>query len=466
MKAKIKYIYPVFVLFLLLSATVRANAEEKQYFVRFKDEIALFSMEEKEEYILTEDELSECLDAGIVEWYEEDFVVELFDDTESSDAESEEVPIKWDLELINASMAKKIGCTGQTVRVGVIDSGIVKHPDLSDSILEGYNFLDNTEDVTDNKGHGTFVSGMITANQNEQGIVGIAPKTKIVPLKCFDDGYETYVSTIKSAIEAAVDIYDCDIINMSFGISSYSTKLEQAVKYAVDNGVIVIASVGNGGGSTLYYPAAYEEVIGVGSVDRDKNRSYFSQYNSSVFVTAPGEEVWSTNNEGGYSVKSGTSFSAPLVSGMVAVMKGIDEDITTDEVKEYLKLTSIVPGKETETVKEHDVQYGYGVIDVKGCIEKMMEGIDLFISPIEKTNGETSVLIYNNTQNEFDGICLWGEYKKGYLKDLDWKDVIIPPGEGITTESRLTDNTVRCFVWESIADITAISNVREMGVKR
>jgi len=440
--------------FLLLSSqvfTTYANTEEQQYIVEFIDDISLFSDYQNIRFnILTESELNECIQAGIVERYEEDYIVELFEATSTNSV------LKWDLDLINASKATNISCEGQNVNVGVIDSGVIPHPDLLDSIKTGYNFLTQSTDVTDNKGHGTFVSGLIAANPNVMNINGIAPKANIIPLKCFDNDYTTRVSTICSAIYDAVDVYKCDIINMSFGLTSYSENLEKAVKYATDNGVIVVAAVGNKGTQTLYYPAAFENVIGVGSVDENCQRSTFSQYNDSVFVVAPGENVWSTNAEGTYSQKSGTSFAAPLVTGMITIMMNVEEDIDYAEVINYLKQSSTDLGTEN-----YDTSFGHGMINVGNCIDQMLQEKKFFVSPIETDNNISFVTILNNSSEQFKGYCMWGEYKNRYMKDMDWDYVELNPEDTITVETNLTKNKLKCFLWRNMNDITTISNVRE-----
>ncbi len=368
--------FTVLILSLLLApvfAVTGENAElsgERTYIVDFKDDITLFSAKERDERfnILTESELMECLEAGIVEYYEENYAVELLSDTETSDTVREIPASKWELEMISASEAARIGCVGQEVTVGVIDSGVYCHPDLLDSIKPGYNYIKKNDDVTDNMGHGTFVSGLIAANAGELGALGIAPKANIIPLKCFDLGYTTRVSQICNAIYDAVDVYNCDIINMSLGITSYSAKLFEAVNYAVENGVVIVAAVGNKGTQTLYYPAAFENVIGVGSVNENYERSSFSEYNESVFVMAPGEKVMSTDTNGSYRTDSGTSFAAPIVSGMVAVMMNIDSDLTYETAAEYLKNSAVDLGDEG-----YDIYYGHGLVDVKACIGMMLE---------------------------------------------------------------------------------------------
>ena len=116
------------------------------------------------------------------------------------------------------------------------------------------------------------------------------PKVRLVPLKCFDDK-TTNVSVICKAIYGAVDDFGCDVINMSFGLMEDSIALKEAIDYAAGKGVIIVAAVGNDGTEELCYPAAYDNVIGVGSVDKNEGVSSVSQHNKSVFITAPGVHI-------------------------------------------------------------------------------------------------------------------------------------------------------------------------------
>ena len=445
---------------------------EKQYIVEFVDDIALFNMHQDNITInvLSESELKECIDAGIVEWYEEDYEVDLLDvecfESEEVSDSSQNENVKWDLSMINAGRAKELLCEGQDINIGIIDSGIISHPDLKNNIKEGFNYLNSTTDVTDNIGHGTFVSGMIAANDNQMGVVGIANETNLIPLKCFDNNETTTVSTICLAIKDAVDIYDCDIINLSLGLPNYSQKLEEHIKYATDAGVIVVAAVGNKGTDVLYYPAAYEKVIGVGSVNSNCEKSSFSQYNSSVDFLAPGEDVWSTSNDGSYAQKSGTSFSTPLVTGLIATMLSVDSSLTHDEIVLILAETAIVSDEWLETNGEftRNDDYGYGLVDVSASLNYLIEQYEYFISPIDFEEAETQVAIVNNCSDKFEGYCMWGEYTERGMKDMDWEYVSIPPGECVTANTNITSNKIKCFLWKSIEDISVISDVREREV--
>lgn len=431
---------------------------EKQYIVKFNNEMALFHSEQGEQLnLLSESELQECKDAGIVEWYEEDFSVELLEGTQT-ETENQQYD-KWDLEIIESNASIDIGCYGQEIKIAVIDSGIVEHEDLAGNIREGYNYLNNTTDVIDNIGHGTFVSGLIAAEMNEYGIVGVAPKAEIIPLKCFDTGTTTTVSVIKKAIEDAVDKYNVDIINMSFGLTQYSQTLENAINHAIDNGVIVVAAVGNKGTETLYYPAAFENVIGVGSIDSNCDKSDFSQFNQSVDVVAPGENVYSTTNTNGYGSKNGTSFSTPIVTGTIAFMMNVNANIDLEYIMTVLCATSVDKGE-----TGYDIFYGNGIINIKNIKEYMLEGVGYFISPIDVTDEGSSVVVYNNTDNVLEATFFMNNYRKDALMDFENTDLKIESNKCLKIPSAYNKNKIKCYIWKNISDIKVLGMFREREV--
>ena len=433
--------------------------ESGMYIVKLNESIIQMLEEDTCEHfaVLTQDELDECLSCGIVEWYEEDFEVELFDDT--TESETDYSSQKWDLEMINAFRAYDVGCRGQGVRVAVIDSGINSHVDLVNNICDGYCYLTNTQIVTDNIGHGTFVSGLIGAEANGFGINGVAPEVSVVPLKCFDTDVTTRVSTICTALYDAVDEYDCEIINMSLGLTQYSSALEEAVDYALEKGVTVVCAVGNKGTDTLYYPAAFDGVIGVGAVDENGDIASFSQHNESVFVTAPGKGVLSTSNTGGYTTKNGTSFSTPLVSGLVAVMLNVDSELSNDEIMQILSETASDSGDEG-----YDNYYGYGVVDAEKAFNMLLDGTRCFISPISVIEGKASAVVLNNSDTALEGVCMWGNYTSGIMKGADGTSLLILPGEIATVTCSFNTGQIKCFVWTNIKDIKVITNARTLEV--
>ena len=273
---------------------------------------------------------------------------------------------QWNLEMIGAEQAWQSGLTGRGVRVAVIDSGVstVNGDFDPDRLLAGKNTANEASSTEDSGGHGTLVAGIIgAAKDNGVGIAGIAPNVTIVPLKTFTDT-TVHVGAVANAFYAAVDEFDCDVINYSYGIKTSTQAYHDMVKYAVSKGVIVICSAGNEGSSTLHYPAAFDEVIAVGSVNSAMECSTFSQHNSSVFVTAPGEKITSLGlDPESVRTASGTSLSAPHVAALAALLKEAHPEMTTADFKEILKTSCLDLGDEG-----YDEYYGWGLIQIPEAI--------------------------------------------------------------------------------------------------
>ncbi len=433
--------------------------EEKQYIVKLKpSEVRLMSSAGNENFSTVDEEtLERLLDENAVERYEEDYSVELFDDTESViPAKKYDDTTKWDLAMIDADMLYDIHSTGQNVKIAVIDSGVASHDDLSGNILTGYNYLDNSTDTKDAFGHGTFVSGIIAALDDGKGIIGAAPDAKIVPLKCFDKK-TTNVSVICKAIYGAVNDYGCKIINMSFGLAEDSEFLREAIDYAAQKGVIMVAAVGNYGKTDLLYPAAYENVIGVGAVDKDGKVSDISQHNKSVFVTAPGENVISTSytDKGGYVVGTGTSYAAPFVTAAAAVLLSIDEDIDIQSLKEILSRSAVDKGDEG-----YDEYYGYGILNLKNCAVNAMGDISCYISPFETADEKNSFVIYNNSNEEFSGLFFCGQYNGKEMKTFTTQKLTVSAGKTVAVQTGLSEYSEKYFVWSGLENNEIVSNMR------
>ena len=274
----------------------------------------------------------------------------------------------WSYAMLGVNYAQKNGLFGDGVKIGLIDSGIrADFAEITGAVVtQGVNYLvseDSKErtDTADFVGHGTFVASIIASDE-----VGIAPRTEIVPLKCFD-AKRTSISYIVSAIYAAVDDYHCDIINMSLGTATDNPFLREAIDYAYDSGTIIIAASGNlgnrgvsTGNDVLYYPAAYDKVIGVGAVDSEKQIASFSVQNKSVWVTAPGDGVTGLSCSGtSYKSGGGTSFAAPYVAAAAALALEADPELTPELFTELLKDTAEDLGSEG-----FDNTFGNGLINI------------------------------------------------------------------------------------------------------
>ena len=326
-------------------------------------------------------------------------------------------PSQWYLDYINASAAWKSGYNGKGVKVAVIDSGLYTgHGDFRGvSIPEKYNVMNNTvtTDVTDNKKHGTFVSGIIAAKTNNKFCAaGIADGISLVPIKVTDKS-EFNISSLYAGIQKAIDA-KCDIINLSLGFVPSSDASKQAMDYLIQeayntNNAIIIAAAGNDGakenGGAYHYPASLDHVISVGSVGREYKAaedavngveffsrkfvndeaekaiapyepSVFTQHNDKVTCVAPGYYVYglgtSASNAVARQTSGGTSFTTPQVTAAAAIARQIRPSLTYAEFEAAV----IATAKDVYT-EGYDNYTGYGLIDIEGIIGyvKALNGI-------------------------------------------------------------------------------------------
>lgn len=311
---------------------------------------------------------------------------------------------------INADSLEEHGLTGEGVKIAVIDSGLVGNSaDIDYSrILPGWDYIKNlpmnddsegSVSLTDEMGHGTFVTGILVAEKNNGiGIAGLLSKANIIPLKISSGTDEQSSITAAQAIVDAVDKFDADVITTSVSLAD-TEDLKAAVDYAASKNVIVVGASGNSGttgsmNDEYIYPASYENVISVGAVDSAGRVRSNSTKNDKVFVTAPGQQILSLGlSAKGYKcyVKSGTSYSSPVIAAMAAVAKQKNADISVEEFKKLLKETSADKGDEG-----YDNAYGYGLIDIKAFAEKIApKAIDP--SSDENTSSTENTAIAKNT---------------------------------------------------------------------
>ncbi|TGA92476.1 type VII secretion-associated serine protease mycosin, partial [Streptomyces sp. MZ04] len=270
--------------------------------------------------------------------------------------------------------------TGKGVRVAVIDTGVdVKNPQLKSAVdvSKGRNLLPkNLKDengnklkrgkengTTDEVGHGTRVAGIIAARPAKgTGFVGLAPDATLIPIQQNDaEGHGT-AQTLATAINYAVAA-DADVINISQDTANAvkpTPILKQAVDRALAREKVIVASAGNdglGGNVKPTYPASYEGVLAVAASDRNNERAPFSQSGEFVGVAAPGVDVISTVPRGGHCSDNGTSFSAPYVAGVAALIKSKHSDWTSRQITAQIKQTA------ERSVAGHDILVGWGVVD-------------------------------------------------------------------------------------------------------
>ncbi len=277
---------------------------------------------------------------------------------------------EWDISYTEADKAWSLVKQKREVKVAVLDTGVdYTHPDLKDRVLKdkGYNFVDNDSETMDDNGHGTHVSGIIAASANNNiGVSGITGtlNIKILPVKVLDENGEGEVSNIVKGIKYAVD-NGADIINLSFGTNSKSKEIEEAINYAKSKGVFVVAAAGNDGESDDNSSPASDGAFAVAAMDCNYKTAGFSDYGSCIKISAPGEEILSTV-PGGYEAWDGTSMAAPIVSGIAAMAKAEDPNLSPSQIEDVLDSTA-----KDIMIKGKDQKSGYGLIDAYDAIKKV-----------------------------------------------------------------------------------------------
>lgn len=282
------------------------------------------------------------LKSGHFEFVEPDFVVRAH-----AVANDPYYPKQWHLPKISAPQAWDVSRGSTSVPVVILDSGVDKaQPDLSAKILAGKNFLDGSANTQDNGcsiGHGTAVAGAAAAQSNNGlGVAGVAWLNPIVPgvvwTKTSSTNPECYglYSTMAAAITWAAD-QGYRVANLSGGGAGTSSVLQSAVDYAWNKGLLLVASAGNLGNSTPYYPAAYAHTISVGASDQNDNRTSFSNYGNWVALFAPGTSIYTTQLGGSYGMWWGTSLASPIVAGALALALALKPGSAPADLKAALQ---------------------------------------------------------------------------------------------------------------------------------
>ena len=277
--------------------------------------------------------------------------------------------------------------TGKGVTVAVIDTGVkANHEDLPNlrrvEVTNGKEPL-GLEDAT---GHGTHVAGIIGAAMgNGKGGAGIAPGATILSLRVVNAAGYIYDSALIAALRTAVK-NGAQIVNISIGGTAYNAVFQKVINEAAEAGVTVVAAMGNDGTNCLNYPAGYDNVIGVVSVDRTNNRASGSSYGTWGDVAAPGAAVWSTTYNGSYGPKSGTSMASPVVAGVAALYKSVHPDATPAQITARLKATATRGGSDL----------GAGIVNAAAALSEKPG-----IPTAEIRSGETGEVL-----SRFDGDTL------------------------------------------------------------
>lgn len=271
----------------------------------------------------------------------------------------------WEITKFNIQDKWRVS-QGEGVVVAVIDTGCdFNHKDLKDNIITGKNFVEPDQEPMDRNGHGTHVCGTIGAVNNGCGIVGVAPKVKIMPVKALGDSGGGILKNIVDAIVWAADA-NVDFITMSLGSTSESSDLYRAIKYASDKGVVIFCAAGNSGpGVDIMYPARYSETISIGAIDENLNRTNFTCSGEELDFLAPGHNIMGCVPNDNYAIMSGTSMSNPFAVGCAALVCSIykkkKNKLSTQEYIDIFKKNALhLQDNRFANQKRYE---GYGVIN-------------------------------------------------------------------------------------------------------
>ncbi|UQA92767.1 S8 family serine peptidase [Streptomyces halobius] len=275
---------------------------------------------------------------------------------------------QWPLKAFDAESVWKES-TGKGVTVAVIDDPIYgDHPDLKGNVLPGKSFIDGGRGDQESKNdHGTGMASLIAGHGhgagNSDGVMGLAPDAKILPVGRPEFGYGDGSSDLDDWIRYAVD-QGASVINMSIEPTSLSDADKEALTYARQKDVLVVAGSGNDGKTELGPLASFPGVVAVGAVDKTGEIWSKSNSGSQMMLSAPGVGITSASAERSdypYQRGSGTSDSTAYVSAAAALLRSKFPDLTAGQIANRLVKTAALP-KGKEDLKLPAPDYGYGVI--------------------------------------------------------------------------------------------------------
>jgi thermitase len=253
------------------------------------------------------------------------------------------LPDQWGLARTEATLAWGVTRGSSSIRIAILDTGIdAGHRDINPKVVASRNFT-TSRTVSDRNGHGTHVAGIAAAvTNNTRGVAGMGFDSVLMNAKVLGDNGSGTWSWVASGIIWAAD-NGANVINMSFGGTSYSTVVKDAVNYAWGRNVVLVAAAGNNNSNALMYPAAYTNVIAVGATDHNDVRASFSNFGTWVDVAAPGVDILSTLNRLGrrdrYTWKSGTSMSSPFVAGLAGLVWTTGWGTSNTAVRDQIQAT-------------------------------------------------------------------------------------------------------------------------------
>jgi subtilisin family serine protease len=378
-------------------------------------------------------------------------------------------------EDINIEPAWDITQGSSNIIVAVIDDGVdLTHSEFAGRLVSGYDFVnsDNDANPLSTDGHGNACAGIIAAANDGMGVVGVAPFVKIMPIKSMENSSGN-TSDIIDGIYFAVD-HGARVISMSLGGGSYSNAFKDAIIYANNNGVVVLAAAGNDGTDNQispYYPSSYENSISVGAMSPcglrkststcDEEFWWGSNYGDIDFIT-PGTRIYTTDisGSGGYSSTdytssfNGTSAATPFAAGIAALILSVDPSLNPAEVRQIMQSASVDIGE-----NGYDSETGYGRLDAFAALQLAQTGGSLLtitnqgsgILTVDEITTDQSWLSTNGFSTPFD---LHSGESKVVTVNVDWSQISISENAIINISSNDND--------EPSIDVTVTANPTEV----
>lgn len=339
---------------------------------------------------------------------------------------------KWQygLRSIRAEAAWERGLTGEGTILAVIDTGVqADHPFLGGKVLPGYNPGHESDETDDWNGHGTHVAGIAAgAYHAGRGFIGIAPDALILPIRVFNEdtasNFDVAVGLLVAADPtiAGLPLPPADVANMSLGGAVYSLALQDAINFALDRNVVVVAAMGNTSNEAIRYPAAYQGVIAVGATDAHDDKTDFSTTGEHISVAAPGYDIFSAYSQNRIAWSSGTSMATPHVAGAALILRQLYPDATPAQIKDLLERTADF--KEGYRFQ----QLGHGRINLERALSEGLDG---------RPRGDIEVFVYYTVDDEpipiaGADVTLWrGQQAVAYNRTGGGFGVYFVPYDGI-----------------------------------
>lgn len=285
--------------------------------------------------------------------------------------------------------------TGSNGVIAILDTGVDSdHEDLAGKLVPGFDFVNLDNDPEDDNGHGTNVASIAAAlTDNATGVAGACWNCLIMPMKVNDATGSGFYSKWADAMVTATN-NGVRVINLSAGGNSPSSTLLDGVRYAYDAGVVVVSVTRNDNSNFVSYPGAYPETIAVGATDElDRRADPFcysatsgSNFGSQIDVVAPGELIIGAAMGGGYNYWCGTSQAAPLVAGLVALVRDVHPSVGREEIRHLIRSgADDQVGTALEDVAGFDVYHGWGRVNMARTLDGAAASPTLLVEGINAT---------------------------------------------------------------------------------